>query len=70
VARSPRPTRTADELLAEAREKTAGWSDAALTAEAIRKEVRTAPVKARALRDTLKAERAEKGDDRSGAVAA
>ncbi|MET7714673.1 DUF2637 domain-containing protein [Streptomyces sp. NPDC005407] len=70
AARSPRPTRTADELLAEAREKTAGWSDAELTAEAIRKALRTAPVKARALRDTLKAERAENTAGEREAVAA
>ncbi|MET7618819.1 conjugal transfer protein [Streptomyces sp. NPDC005408] len=70
AARSDRPKRTADELLAEAREKTAGWSDAQLTAEAIRKAVRTAPVKARALRDTLKAERADRGDGEREAVAA
>jgi len=56
-ARSTRPNRTADELLTEAREKTADWTDAELTAEAIRKAVRTAPAKARVLRDTLKAER-------------
>jgi len=65
-ARSTRPTRTADELLAEAREKTAGWSVEELTAEAIRKAVRTAPAKARALRDTLKAER---GREPEGAAA-
>ncbi|WP_301124747.1 conjugal transfer protein [Streptomyces cacaoi] len=56
-ARSARPTRTPDELLAEAREATAGWTEEELTAEAIRKAVRTAPVRARALRDTLRAER-------------
>ncbi|MGI5397937.1 conjugal transfer protein [Streptomyces sp. CA-135486] len=70
AARSPRPNRTADELLAEARAATAGWSDTELTAEAIRKAVRTAPVKARGLRDTLKAERAEKADGGREAVAA
>lgn len=63
AARSARPNRTADELLAEAREKTADWTDAELTAEAIRKAVRTAPVRARALRDTLRAERAAGGPD-------
>ncbi|MFF3243320.1 conjugal transfer protein [Streptomyces sp. NPDC002870] len=70
AARSARPKRTADELLVEAREKTADWSDAQLTAEAIRKAVRTAPVKARTLRDTLKAERAGRGDGEREAVAA
>ncbi|MEC4018871.1 DUF2637 domain-containing protein [Streptomyces sp. H27-D2] len=58
AARTARPRRTADDLLTEARTATADWSDAELTAEAIRKVVRTAPAKARALRDTLKAERA------------
>jgi hypothetical protein len=57
AARSPRPTRTPDELLEQAREVTADWPDENLTAEAIRKAVRTAPAKARLLRDTLKAER-------------
>ncbi|NBM18798.1 DUF2637 domain-containing protein [Streptomyces sp. GC420] len=70
AARSPRPTRTADELLAEARSVTADWPDADLTAEAIRKAVRTAPAKARALRDTLRAERAENDGAGSAAVAA
>ncbi|WP_405889198.1 conjugal transfer protein [Streptomyces sp. NBC_01136] len=70
AARSPRPTRTADKLLTEAREKTAGWSDAELTAEAIRKAVRTAPVKARALRDTLKAERNSGTDQGTGTAKA
>ncbi|UCM91842.1 DUF2637 domain-containing protein [Streptomyces marincola] len=60
AARSPRPTRTPEQLLIEAREATADWPDADLTAEAIRKAVRTAPAKARALRDTLRAERAER----------
>ncbi|MFF0158201.1 conjugal transfer protein [Streptomyces sp. NPDC005263] len=57
VARSPRPKRTPAELLGEARTATAGWSDAELTAEGIRREVRTSPANARMLRDTLKAER-------------
>ncbi|MFF7752268.1 conjugal transfer protein [Streptomyces sp. NPDC007971] len=71
AARSSRPTRTADELLTEARKATADWADEELTAEAIRKAVRTAPAKARTLRDTLKAERAEHGTDTSaGPVAA
>jgi hypothetical protein len=59
AARTPRSTRTADELLDEAREATAGWPVESLTAEAIRKAVRTAPAKARLLRDTLRAERLE-----------
>ncbi|MEU0172309.1 DUF2637 domain-containing protein [Streptomyces massasporeus] len=57
VARTPRPKRTADALLAEARKATADWPDARLTAEGIRREVRTSPANARALRDTLRAER-------------
>jgi hypothetical protein len=56
-ARSARPNRTPEELLNEAREATAGWSDAELNAEAIRKAVRTSVAKARGLRDTLRAER-------------
>ncbi|WP_405493531.1 DUF2637 domain-containing protein [Streptomyces sp. NBC_00096] len=58
-ARTPRPTRTADELLGEARSATADWPDAELTAEAIRKAVRTSSANGRTLRDALKAERAE-----------
>lgn len=65
-ARTPRPTRTPDELLSEARSATADWPDAELTAEAIRKAVRTSSANGRTLRDTLKAERA----DQATAVAA
>ncbi|MFI6352757.1 DUF2637 domain-containing protein [Streptomyces sp. NPDC050743] len=57
VARTPRPKRTPDELLDEARKATAEWPDAKLTAEGIRREVRTSPANARTLRDTLRAER-------------
>lgn len=57
-ARTPRPTRDSDELLDEARSITANWSDGELTAEAIRKAVRTSSANGRLLRDTLKAERA------------
>ncbi|MEV0636871.1 conjugal transfer protein [Streptomyces sp. NPDC050619] len=57
VARSPRPKRTADQLLDEARKATADWPDRQITAEGIRREVRTSPVNARKLRDTLLAER-------------
>ncbi|MEU9414880.1 conjugal transfer protein [Streptomyces sp. NPDC048272] len=56
-ARTPRPTRDSDELLDEARSVTADWSDGELTAEAIRKAVRTSSARGRLLRDTLKAER-------------
>ncbi|MEU2559407.1 DUF2637 domain-containing protein [Streptomyces longispororuber] len=59
VAKSSRPKRTADELLAEARAATADWPDNRITAEGIRRAVRTSPVRARTLRDTLLAERAE-----------
>ncbi|WP_371528090.1 DUF2637 domain-containing protein [Streptomyces sp. NBC_01283] len=59
VARSPRPKRTPDELLDEARTATAGWPDAKLTAEGIRLAVHTSPKNARTLRETLRAERAE-----------
>ncbi|MGN9819611.1 DUF2637 domain-containing protein [Streptomyces sp. SD11] len=58
AARSARPKRTAAELLAEARKVTAGWPDAKVTAEGIRREVHTSPANARMLRDTLLAERA------------
>jgi hypothetical protein len=58
AARTARPRRTAAQLLQEAREVTAGWEDDALTGEAIRRALRTAPDKARVLRETLKAERA------------
>ncbi|MEU9397479.1 DUF2637 domain-containing protein [Streptomyces sp. NPDC048324] len=57
VARTPRPKRTPDELLDEARKVTADWPDARLTAEGIRREVRTSPANARTLRDTLRTER-------------
>ncbi|MEU9444531.1 DUF2637 domain-containing protein [Streptomyces sp. NPDC048304] len=57
VARTPRPKRTPDELLDEARKATADWPDTRLTAEGIRREVRTSPANARTLRDALRAER-------------
>ncbi|MFF7251670.1 DUF2637 domain-containing protein [Streptomyces microflavus] len=58
AARSSRPARTAEQLLTEARSATADWSVKELTAEGIRRAVRTSPVKARELRETLRAERA------------
>jgi hypothetical protein len=61
VARSPRPKRTTDQLLAEARTATADWPDSRITAEGIRREVRTSPANARMLRDTIIAERATGG---------
>ncbi|MFG3059014.1 DUF2637 domain-containing protein [Streptomyces sp. NPDC048231] len=57
VARTPRPKRTPGELLSQARTATADWPDFRLTAEGIRREVRTSPANARTLRDTLRAER-------------
>ncbi|MFH9968959.1 DUF2637 domain-containing protein [Streptomyces mirabilis] len=57
AARTPRPKRTPDELLDEARKATADWPDTNLTAEGIRREVHTSPANARTLRDTLRAER-------------
>ncbi|MEU1779254.1 hypothetical protein ABZ545_07160 [Streptomyces abikoensis] len=57
AARMPRPSRSWDELLTTARTQTAGWPDDDLTAEALRKTLRTAPAKARELREALKAER-------------
>ncbi|MCT9087325.1 DUF2637 domain-containing protein [Streptomyces sp. ASQP_92] len=57
AARTPRPTRTPDELLAEARSVTAEWSADRLTAEAIRRAVRTSSSNGRLLREALKAER-------------
>ncbi|MGW6360536.1 DUF2637 domain-containing protein [Streptomyces sp. NPDC055092] len=62
IARSNRPRRTPAELLDEARVLTADWPDARLTAEGIRKAVRTSPEKARGLRETLRAERATDTD--------
>ncbi|MFL3869730.1 DUF2637 domain-containing protein [Streptomyces griseobrunneus] len=58
AARSTRPARTAEQLLTEARSATADWPDKDLTAEGIRRAVRTSPARARALRETLRAERA------------
>ncbi|MEV1023524.1 conjugal transfer protein [Streptomyces sp. NPDC050264] len=59
AAKSSRPKRTPDELLAEARTATADWPDAKLTGEGIRRALRTSPANARMLRDTLRTERAE-----------
>ncbi|MFJ8336037.1 hypothetical protein ACIRBW_32425, partial [Streptomyces sp. NPDC094437] len=57
AARSAPPKRTFDELLVEARSAAAGWPDAKVTGEGIRRELRTSPANARKLRDTLLAER-------------
>ncbi|MFB8775065.1 hypothetical protein [Streptomyces broussonetiae] len=59
AAKSTRPRRTADQLLTEARTVTANWPDAQITAEGIRRELRTSPKNARMLRDTLLAERGQ-----------
>ncbi|QES06819.1 conjugal transfer protein [Streptomyces venezuelae] len=59
VARSVQPRRTKDELLSEARQVTESWPVEQLTADGIRKAVRTSPEKGRWLRDTLKGERGE-----------
>lgn len=58
AAKSTRPKRTPDQLLSEARVATADWPDAKLTAEGIRRTLRTSPANARMLRETLRAERA------------
>ncbi|MER7954749.1 conjugal transfer protein [Streptomyces sp. NPDC096030] len=57
VARSTRPRRTTEELLAEARQLTESWPVERLTADRIRRAVRTSPEKGRWLRETLRAER-------------
>ncbi|MFJ9418346.1 MULTISPECIES: hypothetical protein [unclassified Streptomyces] len=69
AARTPRPKRTFEQLLAEARSVTADWSIEDLTAEGIRKAVRTAPAKARELREVLRAERAAEGGEPEGEAA-
>ncbi|MET8111424.1 hypothetical protein [Streptomyces prasinus] len=57
VAKSTRPKRTPEQLLTEARSVTAGWPEAKVTAEGIRRALRTSPANARMLRDALLAER-------------
>ncbi|MFF5666571.1 conjugal transfer protein [Streptomyces griseofuscus] len=57
-AKAPRVRRTRDQLMTEARTATADWPDAKVTAEGIRRAVRTSPANARMLRDALLAERA------------
>nr|WTE02693.1 DUF2637 domain-containing protein [Streptomyces anulatus] len=85
-AKAKQPKRSPEEILAEAREVTTAWPDAALTADGIRTAVRVSQATARTLRDTLKAERAAQplhsvdteqdnngagaGDEQAGAVAA
>ncbi|MET9397624.1 DUF2637 domain-containing protein [Kitasatospora sp. NPDC002965] len=57
-ARTPRPKRTPEDLLTEARSVTAGWPAEDLVTDRIREAVHTSSAKARILRDALKAERA------------
>ncbi|MFJ9826023.1 conjugal transfer protein [Streptomyces sp. NPDC101160] len=57
AAKTTVPRRSKDELLAEARQFTESWPVEHLTADRIRKALRTSPEKGRWLRDTLKAER-------------
>ncbi|MFD5105513.1 conjugal transfer protein [Streptomyces cinereoruber] len=59
AAKSTQPRRTRDELLAEARQVTESWPVDQLTADGIRKALRTSSDKGRWLRDTLKGERSE-----------
>jgi hypothetical protein len=59
AAKTPRVRRSPEQLMTEARKLTADWPDTKITAEGIRREVRTSPANARKLRDTLLAERAE-----------
>ncbi|MFD5104600.1 conjugal transfer protein [Streptomyces cinereoruber] len=59
AAKSAQPRRTKDELLQEARQLTESWPVEQLTADGIRKALRTSPEKGRWLRDTLKGERGE-----------
>ncbi|MHB6909009.1 hypothetical protein [Streptomyces sp. DB-54] len=70
AARSNQPKRTPEQLLDEARSATADWPIEELTGEAIRKAVHCAPAKARELRDTLRAERADASAPSSAAEAA
>ncbi|MER7919421.1 MULTISPECIES: hypothetical protein [unclassified Streptomyces] len=58
AAKSPRTRRTPKQLLAQAREATAGLDAGQITAEGIRRELRTSSAKARELRDALLAEQA------------
>ncbi|MFJ6085376.1 conjugal transfer protein [Streptomyces sp. NPDC092369] len=57
AAKSPRTRRTPEQLMAEARKATAGWTDAQVTGEGIRRALHTSPANARMLRDALLAER-------------
>ncbi|WP_432016194.1 conjugal transfer protein [Streptomyces hydrogenans] len=59
AAKTPVPRRTRDELLSEARQLTESWPVESLTADRIRRAVRTSAEKGRWLRETLRAERGE-----------
>ncbi|MEV7144405.1 DUF2637 domain-containing protein [Streptomyces tauricus] len=58
-AKTVKVTRTPAELLAEAREKTADWTDDAINAEAIRTTLHCSAANSRVLRDLLLGERAD-----------
>ncbi|MFC9844893.1 DUF2637 domain-containing protein [Streptomyces sp. NPDC060223] len=58
-AKTAKVTRTPTELLAEAREKTAAWTDDAINAEAIRTTLHCSAANSRVLRDLLLGERAD-----------
>lgn len=57
----PKASRSAADLLAEAREKTAAWPDKSINAEAVRTALHCSAGNARTLRDTLLSERADTG---------
>ncbi|TXJ82071.1 hypothetical protein E2C11_10090 [Streptomyces lavendulae] len=57
VAKTPRTRRTPEQLMTQARKATTGWEDAQITAEGLRRALRTSPANARMLRDALLAER-------------
>ncbi|MFD4152080.1 conjugal transfer protein [Streptomyces hydrogenans] len=59
AAKKPMPRRTRDELLSDARQLTESWPVENLTADRIRRAVRTSAEKGRWLRETLRAERGE-----------
>ncbi|MFC5027159.1 DUF2637 domain-containing protein [Streptomyces sp. DSM 41987] len=57
--KAPKASRTPAELLAEARETTAGWPDDAINAEAIRTTLHCSAANSRILRDALLTERSD-----------
>ncbi|MFJ4081143.1 conjugal transfer protein [Streptomyces iakyrus] len=60
AAKTPRVRRSPEQLMTEARELAADWTDAEITGEGLRRALRTSPANARTLRDALRAERAAK----------